>query len=90
MMTAKTKIVMIIYPHIISSVKPKIVLVAQKIYDLWIQDENDELNGGGICHLIADKIADILNDIGIPSVTVSSNYVILDGNHWRNKSCESL
>ena len=59
---------------IISSVKPKIILVAQKIYDLWIQNENDELNGGGICHLIADKIADILSDIGIPSVTVSSNY----------------
>lgn len=47
---------------------------AQKIYDAWDQSDpyDDELNGGGICHLIADEIASILNRAGMRVFTESS------------------
>lgn len=51
---------------------PKFVLVAQKVYDGWIQDENDELNGGGICQNIADEISGVCNMNGIDATTVSA------------------
>jgi hypothetical protein len=34
---------------------------AQEVYDQWKQDEDDELNGGGICHLIAEAISDVVS-----------------------------
>lgn len=33
---------------------------AQLVYDEWEQGPDDELNGGGICHLIAEAICDVL------------------------------
>ena len=47
---------------------PKIVEAAQEVYDAWDQSdpENDELNGGGICHLIADRIVSILWGAEVP------------------------
>jgi hypothetical protein len=56
-------------------VMKKLVAAAQKIYDEWDQTpETDELNGGGICHLIADELAGILSSHGVECQTVSSNY----------------
>ena len=53
----------------------KMAAAAQKIYDDWDQNpETDELNGGGICHLIADDLAGILCRVGIEASTVSSNF----------------
>jgi len=45
----------------------KIVQVAQKVYDDWINSKDkeyfqDEYAGGGICHLIADEIINVLGD----------------------------
>jgi hypothetical protein len=40
----------------IDPIKDELAAAAQQEYDDWIQDENDELNGGGICHLIAEKL----------------------------------
>lgn len=58
----------------IKQLVPQFIIVAQKIYDSWDQSdpENDELNGGGICHLIADEIAGVLQQNGIDAVTVSA------------------
>jgi hypothetical protein len=51
---------------------------AQVEYDGWIQDErgyNEELGSGGICHLIADKMLDVLYKHKIENVqTVSSTH----------------
>ena len=60
-----------------ANVLHKLVGVAQAQYDAWAQDEegyDEELGTGGICHLIADDIADILNDHGITCSTVSSSW----------------
>ncbi len=56
------------------SLAPKIVKVAQKVYDEWDEDE-DEYAGGGICHLIAEEIAAILDRAGVDCVTANDNFV---------------
>lgn len=50
---------------------PEIANAAQEIYDEWDQSDpdNDDLNGGGICHLISDSVADILYRNAIPCIT---------------------
>jgi hypothetical protein len=52
----------------IRALAPQIAEAAQEVYDAWDQSDpdNDELNGGGICHLIADKIVSILWGADIP------------------------
>ncbi len=55
----------------IASLKPEICVVAQEVYDEWDEDE-DEYFGGGICHLIADAIADYLQGRDIDATTLSS------------------
>jgi hypothetical protein len=59
---------------------PDIVRVAQAEYDAWQQDNDgydEEVGGGGICHLIADRISEILtNYLEIPSTTVSSTHEV--------------
>lgn len=50
---------------------------AQKQYDMWEQDAegyNEELGYGGICHLIADDLADVLIQHGIDCATVCSTH----------------
>lgn len=69
------------YPSIKEIIKLKndFVEAAQKVYDNWNQDdEYDDLNGGGICHLIADKIVDVLYDKfnNIQATTVSSSHEV--------------
>ncbi len=49
----------------LNAIKPQLALAAQKEYDAW--DASDELNGdgevgfGGICHLIADVMCDVIH-----------------------------
>jgi hypothetical protein len=59
----------------IKRLRPAMADVAQQVYDGWIQDDDDDLNGGGICHLIADKIADILGNAGFPASTQTASDV---------------
>ena len=61
---------------VIKSLRNKIATKAQHIYDHWKQDEDDELNGGGICHLIADEVCDVLSNSRINCSTVSSNHEV--------------
>ena len=42
---------------------------AQKVYDSWDEDLIEELNGGGICHLIAEEFCSILVRKGIDAYT---------------------
>lgn len=51
----------------------KLVAVAQKVYDGWVQDEDDDLNGGGICHLIAEAFCEVLGKAGVDAMTQSSS-----------------
>ena len=68
------------YDHIpsVSAITPQMKVemaeAAQKVYDRWEQGENDELNGGGICHLIADEVAYILSRANITVATQCSSY----------------
>jgi transglutaminase-like putative cysteine protease len=60
--------------NILLSLKPKLALAAQTVYDEWKQDENgycDMFGKGGICQDIADAMADILTNNVIECSTVS-------------------
>lgn len=62
---------------ITDAVKIKLAQAAQKQYDAWqLNDEgyDEEVGTGGICHLIADDLADALSAAGIECQTVSSNF----------------
>lgn len=64
------------------ALKPKLCIAAQKVYDEW--DASNEVDGdwqvgfGGICHLIADQMVDVIYD-NIPNIivtTISSNHEV--------------
>lgn len=52
----------------------RILAAAQRIYDDWDESEVDTYAGGGICHIIADAICDVMWQIGIECTTVSCSY----------------
>lgn len=52
----------------------KILQTAQRIYDDWDEADRDTYAGGGICHLIADAICDVMGEIGIDCAPVSCSY----------------
>ena len=54
---------------VVKALRPEIATVAQKVYDRWEQGDDDELNGGGICHLIADEAANLLAQAHVPVAT---------------------
>jgi len=56
----------------IEALRPQIIIAAQKIYDDWDEEDVDTYANGGICHFIADEIANILGHHGILCSTVSS------------------
>jgi hypothetical protein len=58
----------------VRKVIPILVKSAQRVYNHWNEKNIDTYAGGGICHLIADKFCDILNDQGISCSTVSSDH----------------
>lgn len=53
---------------------PEIVKVAQDAYDAWDEDNRDAYAGGGICHIIADAIVNVLSDHNITATTQSSSH----------------
>lgn len=60
----------------LTAIKPILAVKAQRAYDQWEQDKDGldpELGPGGICHEIADAIADTLNEHGIETATISQS-----------------
>lgn len=60
---------------------PQLVQAAQQVYNAWEQNDDgydEEYGGGGICHDIADAMADALNSRGIEAVTFHNT---VDENH---------
>lgn len=53
---------------------PQILQAAQRDYDNWYESQTDTYAGGGICHIIAESICDVLSDAGINCVTVSCSH----------------
>jgi hypothetical protein len=53
---------------------PKILTRVQEAYDAWDEQDTDTYAGGGICHIIADKICDVLSTAGIDSSPVSCSH----------------
>ena len=51
--------------------KDVLALLAQRIYDVWDEDD-EEFAGGGICHIIADGLAVGVSGMGYDVQTVSS------------------
>lgn len=63
----------------IVAAKPAIIRGVQKKYNEWQQDEtgyDEEVGYGGICHLLADLITEVLYEAGIPATTVSSSHEV--------------
>ena len=62
----------------VKAILPELCRIAQKEYDEWVVDpenpDDDELNGGGICHLIAEEIAGALAKHGLSVHVVSSHF----------------
>jgi len=46
-------------------VMPRILAAAQRVYNDWDENDRDTYAGGGICHIIADAICDVLGELGI-------------------------
>lgn len=53
---------------------PEFITKAQNEYDKWNESDIDEYAGGGICHLIADQISEVLSNNDIICSTVSSDF----------------
>jgi hypothetical protein len=53
---------------------PSILKKVQVEYDKWDESDLDTYAGGGICHIIADKICDVFLSIGIECTTVSCSH----------------
>lgn len=47
---------------------------AQDIYDDWDEADVDTFAGGGICHFIAEKLAEVLDNAGIHCETVACTH----------------
>lgn len=69
----------------VRSLVPDLAGAAMKIYGEWLQDENgfdEELGQGGICHLVADAMVEVLSAAGVTNVTschaqVGENHVFV-------------
>lgn len=66
--------------HDILALRPAMAKAAQDEYDAWAPVDGDlegfeaEFAGGGICHLIAEKLAGIMDAAGVNCATVSSSH----------------
>ena len=45
----------------LEALRPQFAAAAQQVYDQWVQDEYDDLNGGGICQDVAEAIAGVIH-----------------------------
>lgn len=59
---------------IVKELAPEIIRAAQQEYDAWDEENVDWYAGGGICHFIAEKIADVLISKGVNAFTQSSSH----------------
>lgn len=60
------------------NLSPQLAAAAQSEYDVWNQDEDgfdEELGTGGICHLIAERIVEVLSAEGFEAVSTHSEGV---------------
>jgi hypothetical protein len=53
---------------------PQILQKVQQEYDNWDEANVDTYAGGGICHIIADKICEVFSDFGIECATISCSH----------------
>jgi hypothetical protein len=58
--------------------KTKLVKAAQNVYDEWDADSDSDggdflVGFGGICHVIADAMCDVLNEMGIECAPISAS-----------------
>lgn len=59
----------------LEQLRPKLINAAQVEYDSWVADDDgydEEVGYGGICHLIADAICEVLQNNSIDCTTQSS------------------
>jgi hypothetical protein len=59
---------------VVKQLFPRLITVAQKVYDNWDEDDVDTYANGGICHLIADEISSVLVKNNVNCSTVSDSY----------------
>jgi hypothetical protein len=52
----------------------QLAAAAQQEYDDWDETDVDTYAGGGICHLIAERLVGILDQAGIEACSVSSSH----------------
>ena len=52
----------------------RILDAAQRVYNDWDESDEDTYAGGGICHIIADAICDVLNSLSIDCTPVSCDH----------------
>ncbi len=45
----------------LNALRPQFAQAAQEVYNNWVQDEYDDLNGGGICQDVAEAIAQVIH-----------------------------
>ena len=60
----------------VEAIRLELAYAAQKIYDEWVQDEegyDHEVGNGGICHLIADELIDVLYEHNINRCETTSS-----------------
>lgn len=53
-------------------IRARLAAAAQQVYNDWEQDDDDELNGGGICDLVAGAMAEVLEQSGCSTGLVSA------------------
>lgn len=58
----------------VQALGPLLVKAAQHEYDQWDEACVEEYAGGGICHLIADQFARVLDANGVSAASVSSSH----------------
>ena len=72
-------------PPILNNLKPKMAKAAQEVYDDWDESDVTTYANGGICHLIADAIVDVLYSHNIDAVSfscsVGENHVMVACQH---------
>jgi hypothetical protein len=53
--------------EVVIGLSPELLSAAQSVYDSWDQIDgmDEELGGGGICHLIADRFGECLASAGV-------------------------
>ena len=61
-----------VLPSVKTLNKLELIKAAQSVYDDWDDGLVEELNGGGICHLIADEMVNVLSNHGVENVATVS------------------